>query len=89
MSAPVAPEGVSDAVQCPAWCIGRNDLEGEHVHSGAYTDVTSSIGCWVWQDGEKVGIYVADGNMTSAEARQLAAGLLKAADLAKRIGSGQ
>lgn len=89
MSAPVAPVGVSDAAQCPSWCIGpRNDLlEDEHIHSGAYADVTPSIGCWVWQDGEEVGIYVADGNMTPVEARQLIAGLQRAADLAERIAS--
>ncbi len=87
MSAPVAPVSVSDDVQCPAWCIGRNDTEDEHVHSGAYTDVTASIGCWVWQDAEKLGIYVADGNMTPGEARHLIAGLQRAVTLAEQVDS--
>lgn len=89
MSAPVAPVSVSDDVQCPAWCIGRNDIEGEHVHSGAYTDVTVSVGCWVWQDAERVGIYVADGDLTPEQGRQLAAGLLAAVALADQLEGGQ
>ncbi len=84
-----------DAVTaCPTWCTEvthRLDRRGESCsHTGAGLDLGTDLGCWVWkpEDGPAL-VYVADGDATPQQARQLAAGLLKAADLAQRIGSAQ
>ncbi len=79
---------------CPTWCtevMHRLDRRGESCsHIGAKLDITPAVGCWTWkpEDGAAL-VYVADGDVTPAQARQLAAGLLKAANLAEQIGSGQ
>lgn len=84
------PRHPSGFTPCPDWCQNKGRPEqqyGErHFHIGAKTDISAELGCWVWQapDGS-VGVYVADGDHTPQQARQLAAGLLKAADLAQRI----
>lgn len=77
---------------CPDWCQEKDRGEeryGErHFHVGAKTDITTALGCWVWQDETgQARIYVADGDHTPEQARQLAAGLLRAVALADQIGA--
>jgi len=78
------------ATACPDWCEEpralAEDIGEEHLHTGAQTEITAALGCYVWQarDGE-ARIYVADGNLTREQGRQLAAGLLAAVALADQL----
>jgi len=81
------PRHPSGFTPCPDWCVEPpHPLEDEHYHIGAKTDIAAALGCWVWQSPDgSVGVYVADGDHTPQQVRQLAAGLLRAGELAQRI----
>lgn len=74
---------------CPAWCTapahatehrGRN-----YEHQGAETHITDALGCYLWLGGDnnELRIYVSDGDHTLEQARQLAAGILRAVEVAE------
>jgi len=89
-----------DPSPCPEWCDEPAHLP-ERVgldHVGASASVSGALSpphclktaaTFVYLDDGRGLVYVAEGDYTPQQARQLAAGLLKAADLAQRIRSAQ
>ncbi len=88
------PAWQPEQTPCPPWCDNVDHHEGQGVdHVGASATVAGTVGegraaqTYAYREGDAAWVYVSDLDLTPVQAREYAAAVVRAAELAERIGA--